>query len=254
MVDTMKRFEGKRALVTGGSRGIGRAISLGLVSEGADVAINYVKDEQTAAKTVAEIEALGRKAIAIQADISDPKEIKELFKRVKEELGGLDLFISNAVSGVVGPAERIGKFGWERAMNTNTRAFLLSVQQAVKLFGEGGGRIVAVSSIGSTTCLPGYAAVGASKAALEALVRYFAKELAPRGINVNAVSGGPVETSALDYFPDKEELLKEWKARTPTGRIARPEELASVALFLLSDEAAWIQGQTVVVDGGLTLG
>ena len=253
MVDAMSRFEGKRALVTGGSRGIGRAISLRLAAEGADVAINYIKDEQTASQTAAEIEKLGRKAIAIQADISDPKGIKELFKGIKDNFGGLDLFVSNAVSGVVGPAERIGKFGWDRAMNTNARAFLLGVQQAVKLFGEGGGRIVAVSSIGSFTCLPGYAAVGASKAALEALVRYFAKELAPKGINVNAVSGGPVETSALDYFPDKEELLKEWTARTPTGRIARPEELAAAAVFLLSDDAAWIQGQTLVVDGGLTL-
>lgn len=254
MVNTMNRFEGKRALVTGGTRGIGRSISLGLAAEGADIAINYIKDEQAAAGTVAEIEKLGRKALAIQADISDPKEIKELFKRCREGFGGLDLFVSNAVSGVVGPAERIGKFGWDRAINTNARAFLLGVQQAVKLFGEGGGRIVAVSSIGSTTCLPGYAAVGSSKAALEALVRYFAKELAPGGINVNAVSGGPVETSALDYFPDKEELLKEWTARTPTGRIGRPEELAAVVLFLLSDEAGWIQGQTIVVDGGLTLG
>lgn len=253
MVDKMKRFEGKRALVTGGSRGIGRAISLGLASEGADVAINYIKDEQKAAETAAEIEALGRKAVAIQADISDPAGIKELFKRVREAFGGLDLFVSNAVSGVVGPAERIGRFGWDRAMNTNTRAFMLCSQQAAKLFTGRGGKIVAVSSIGSFTCLPGYAAVGASKAALEALVRYFAKELAPRGINVNAVSGGPVETSALDYFPDKEQLLEEWTARTPAGRIARPEELAAVALFLLSDDAAWIQGQTVVVDGGLTL-
>ena len=250
----MERFRGKKALVTGGSRGIGRAISLGLASEGADLAINYIKDEGKAAETAAEIEKLGRRAVTIQADVSDPTGIKELYKQCKEELGGLDQFVSNAVSGVVGPAERIGKFGWDRAMNTNTRAFLLSVQQAVKLFGDNGGRIVAVSSIGSFTCLPGYAAVGASKAALEALVRYFAKELAPRGINVNAVSGGPVETSALDFFPDKERILEEWTARTPAGRIARPEELASVALFLLSDEAAWIQGQTVVVDGGLTLG
>ena len=250
----MERFTGKKALVTGGSRGIGRAISLRLASEGADVAINFIKDEAKAAETVAEIETIGRKAVAIQADISDPKDVKELFARCREELGGLDIFVSNAVSGVVGPAERIGKFGWDRAMNTNTRAFLLSVQQAVKLFGDGGGKIVAISSIGSFTCLPGYAAVGASKAALESLVRYFAKELAPKGINVNAVSGGPVDTSALDYFPDKEQILEEWTTRTPTGRIARPEELASVAVFLLSDDASWIQGQTVVVDGGLTLG
>jgi enoyl-[acyl-carrier protein] reductase III len=249
----MERFKGKRALVTGGSRGIGRAIAIRLATEGADVAVNFVKDEQSAAETVKELESLGRKAVAIQADVSEPKEVKRLFSDVKEAFGGLDLFVSNAVSGVVGPAERIGKFGWDRAMNTNARSFLLGVQQAVKLFGDRGGKIIAVSSIGSFTCLPGYAAVGASKSALESLVRYFARELAPRGINVNAVSGGPVETSALDYFPDKEQLLEEWTERTPAHRIARPEEIASVAAFLLSDDASWIQGRTIVTDGGLTL-
>ena len=249
----MERFKGKRGLVTGGSRGIGRAIAIRLAAEGADVAVNFVKDEESAADTVKELESLGRKAVAIQADVSEPKEIKRLFAGVKEAFGGLDLFVSNAVSGVVGPAERIGRFGWDRAMNTNARSFLLGVQQAVKIFGEGGGKIVAVSSIGSVTCLPGYAAVGASKSALESLVRYFALELAPRGINVNAVSGGPVDTSALDYFPDKEQLLGEWTERTPAHRIARPEEIASVAAFLLSDDASWIQGRTIVADGGLTL-
>ena len=248
-----KRFKGKKALVTGGSRGIGRAISLRLASEGADVAINYVKNEEAAGKTVGEIEKLGVKAAAFKADISDPKELKNLFAMVAEEFSGLDFFVSNAVSGVVGPAERIGRFGWDRAMNTNARAFMLGVQQAVKLFPPEGGKVVAVSSIGSFFCLPGYTAVGASKAALEALVRYFAKELAPKGINVNAVSGGPVETEALDYFPDKEKLLEEWKSRTPEHRIARPEEIASVAAFLLSEDARWIQGQTIVIDGGITL-
>ena len=249
----MERFKEKRALVTGGSRGIGRAIAIRLATEGADVAVNFVRDEKTAAETVKELESLGRKAVAIQADISEPKEVKKLFAEVKEAFGGLDLFVSNAVSGVVGPSDRIGRFGWDRAMNTNARSFLLSVQQAVKLFGDQGGKIIAVSSIGSFTCLPGYAAIGASKSALESLVRYFARELAPRGINVNAVSGGPVETSSLDYFPDKEKLLEEWIDRTPAHRIARPEEIASVAAFLLSDDASWIQGRTIVADGGLTL-
>jgi len=249
----MKRFEGKRALITGGSRGIGRAITLRLAEEGADTAIIYVKNSEAAEQTVEEVRKLGGKAFAVRGDVSDPKELKTIFQSVRENFGGLDFFISNAVSGVVGPAERIGRFGWDRAMNTNARAFMLGVQQAVKLFPPEGGKIVAVSSIGSFICLPGYAAVGASKAALETLVRYFAKELAPRGINVNAVSGGPVETSALDYFPDKEKLLEEWTSRTPTGRIAKPEEIASVVAFLLSEDASWIQGQTIVVDGGITL-
>lgn len=249
----MTNFEGKKALVTGGSRGIGRAISLLLAEKGADVAIGYVKNEAAASQTVRAIESLGRKAFAFKADISESAEIKALFAAVKERFGSLDIFVSNAVSGVVGPASRIGRFGWEKALNTNARAFLLGMQEALKLFPESGGKVVAISSIGSFCCLPGYAAVGASKAALETLVRYFAKELAGKGISVNGVSGGPVDTEALDYFPDKEALLAEWRNRTPARRIARPEEIASVAVFLLSDEASWIQGQTIVVDGGLTL-
>jgi len=249
----MERFKNKKALITGGSRGIGRAIALRLAEEGADVAIVFVKDETSANKTVEEIKELGREAIAVKGDVSDPAELKNIFKEVKEKFSHLDFFISNAVSGVIGPATRIGRFGWDRAMNTNARAFMLGVQQAVKLFPENGGKIVAISSIGSITCLPGYSAVGASKAAIETLVRYFAKELAPKRINVNAVSGGPVETSALDYFPNKEQLLKEWTEKSPYGRIAKPEEIASVVAFLLSEDASWIQGQTIVVDGGMTL-
>jgi len=249
----MEPFAGRRALITGGSRGIGRAIAFKLASLGATVAINYIKNDEAAEETALAIERLGRPALKMKADISEPKEIKRLFEAVKEAFGGLDIFVSNAVSGVLGPATRIGKFGWDLAMNANARAFMIGVQEAVKLFPETGGKIVAVSSIGSFTCLPSYAAVGASKAALEALVRYFARELAPHGINVNAVSGGPVNTSALDYFPDKEKLLEMWKERTPTHRIARPEEIAGIAAFLLSDEASWIQGQTIVADGGLTL-
>ncbi len=249
----MMRFKGKRVLITGGSRGIGRAAALRLASEGADCAINFVKDEEKAAETAAEIEKLGSKALAIKADITEPKEIKAMFRAVKESFGGLDCFVSNAVSGVLGPAERIGKFGWDRALNTNARAFMLCVQQAIKLFSESGGKIVAISSIGSFTCLPGYAAVGASKAALETLVRYFALELASKHINVNAVSGGPVETRSLDFFPDRKKILGDWIERTPAHRIARPEEIASIIAFLLSDEAEWIQGQTIVADGGLTL-
>ena len=123
----------------------------------------------------------------------------------------------------------------------------------MKLFPESGVKIVAISSIGSFSCRPGYAAVGASKAALEALVRYFAKELAPRGVNVNAVSGGPVDTAALDYFPEKEKILEAWKDRTPAGRIAKPEEIASVVVFLVSAAASYITGQVLCVDGGLVI-
>jgi enoyl-[acyl-carrier protein] reductase III len=129
---------------------------------------------------------------------------------------------------------------------------MLCVQQAVGVFNSAGGSIVALTSVGSFRVLPGYAAVGASKAALEALVRYFAGELAPE-INVNAVSGGPVRTRSLDYFPDRDRIIDEWTARTPAGRIAEPEDIAEVVSFLLSDRARWIRGQTVIADGGMTL-
>lgn len=249
----LKGFDGRKALVTGGSRGIGRAISLDLARRGADVAINYAKDAESAERTAGEIRALGRECLVVRADVSNHTAIKELFKELRLGFGHIDFFVSNAVSGVLGPADRIGRLGWERAMNTNARSFMLLMQQALQLFPESGGRAVAVSSIGSGTVLPGYAAVGASKAALEALVRYFARELAPRGINVNAVSGGPVNTSSLDYFPGKDSLLKEWEAKTPGGRIAEPEDIAPVVAFLLSDDARWIQGQTIIIDGGMTL-
>jgi NAD(P)-dependent dehydrogenase (short-subunit alcohol dehydrogenase family) len=250
---TMKEFTDKKALITGGSRGIGRAISLELAGRGADIAINYLKDSDAAEETADEVRKLGRECITIQADVADHKAVKELFSVYGERFGSLDMLVSNAVSGVLGPAERIGRLGWDKALNTNARSFMLLMQQAIKLFPESGGKAVAITSIGSMVCLPGYAAVGASKAAIETLVRYFGKELSPRGINVNAISGGPVDTAALDYFPGKEALVEEWTGRTPMGRIARPEDIAPVVAFLLSDEARWIQGQTIVADGGLTL-
>lgn len=249
----MKIHLNKKAFITGGTRGIGLAVSLKLAREGADLALNFKSDEEKAAEAVSLVKETGRNAISIQADISDPKEIKRMFKELSENFGHLDYFVSNAVSGVLGPASRIGKFGWKRAIDTNARAFLLCVQQARKIINPEGGSIVAISSVGSGTVLPGYAAVGASKAALESLVRYFGRELAGEGINVNAVSGGPIETRSLDYFSDREKTIREWTERTPAGRIGKPEEIADIVSFLLSKKAGWIRGQTIIADGGMTL-
>lgn len=249
----MELHRDRKILITGGTRGIGLAVAKALATEGADVAVNFRSDTEQAERAVAEIEKIGRKALPVQADISEPREIKRMFREVREGLGELDGFVSNAVSGVLGPAERIGRFGWKKAMETNARAFMLCVQQALKIFNPQGGSIVAVSSVGSVRVLPGYTAVGASKAALEALVRYFGKELAARGINVNAVSGGPVQTRSLDYFPDKEKIISDWVGRTPAGRLGAPEDLAEVVSFLLSEKAGWIRGQTIIADGGMTL-
>ena len=253
MTDRRMRFADKAALVTGGSRGIGRAIALRLAAEGADVALTFVKNEAAASDVAKEIEELGRRGIAIQADVGKPEDIRRIFQICKELFGQLDIFVSNAVSGVVGPTTRIGKFGWSRAMDVNARAFLLGAQEAARLMEGSGGAIIALSSIGAVRCLPGYGAVGASKAAIECLTRYLAAELAPRGIRVNAVSGGPVNTEALNYFPETEELKKAWQERTPAGRIADPDDIAHVVLFLCSDESRWICGQTIIADGGLSL-
>jgi len=249
----MKLHPDRKALITGGTRGIGFAVALALARQGADVALNFKSDTEKAAQAAARIKETGRDVLTIQADITDPKQVKSMFGELKERFGELDYLVSNAVSGVLGPAARIGKFGWKRTMETNARAFMLCVQQAARIFNPEGGAIVAVSSVGSSRVLPGYAAVGASKAALESLVRYFGKELASRNINVNAVSGGPVDTRSLDYFPDREDIIEEWVERTPAGRLGRPEDLAEVVSFLLSDKAGWIRGQTVVADGGMTL-
>ena len=249
----MKKHKGKKALITGGSRGIGLAIALHLASEGTDIAINFRRDEEAASKAAEEIEKLGQKTLLLKADISDHKEIKKMFVKLEDSFGDLNYFVSNAVSGVLGPAEKIGRLGWKRALDTNARAFMLCVQEVLKHFDNSINSIVAISSIGGQTVLPGYTAVGASKAALESLVRYFGREFAPRGINVNAVSGGPIYTASLDYFPEKEKVIEEWKNRTPSGRIGTPEDIAPVVSFLLSEEAAWIQGQTITIDGGLTL-
>jgi enoyl-[acyl-carrier protein] reductase III len=253
MTEAGMRFRDKIALVTGGSRGIGRAIARKLALEGADVVLTFVKNESAAADAVAEIEGLGRKALALQADAGKPEEIRRIFEMCEAEFGRLDIFISNAVSGVVGPTIRIGKFGWGRAMDVNARAFLLGAQQAAGLMEKSGGAIVALSSIGSHRCLPGYGAVGASKAAVECLTRYLGVELAPKKIRVNAVSGGPVDTEALNYFPDTDRLKRKWQEATPAGRIADPDDIADVVLFLCSDESRWICGQTIVADGGLSL-
>lgn len=249
----MLPFKGKVALVTGASRGIGRAIALRLARGGADVGINYVKNEGAAKEVAAEIEGMGRRAHALQGDVGRADDIKRMFTEALRLLGHIDIVVSNAAGGVIGPTLRIGKHGFGVAMDVNARALLLCAQEAAKAMEGRGGKIVAISSIGSARCLPGYAAVGASKAAIEALTRYLAVDLAPKGINVNAVSAGPVQTEALKFFRDLDAMQADLMKRTPAGRIARPEEIASVVAFLCSDDAGWIHGQTIVADGGLSL-
>ncbi|HEX7542315.1 MAG TPA: SDR family oxidoreductase, partial [Anaerolineales bacterium] len=194
-------FKNKIALVTGSGRGIGRAIALHLARNGADMVVNFFRNRVPAQETIHEIEALGRRALLIKADMGDIDDLNRLFDEIEQTFGGLDIFIHNAASGYNRPALKQKPKGWDWTMNINARSLLFAAQRAVPLMEKhGGGRIVSISSQGSSRVLPDYVVVGASKAAIESLTRYLAVELSPKNIIVNAVSPGIVETDALKHF------------------------------------------------------
>jgi len=250
-------FENKIALVTGSGRGIGKAIALHFARLGANVVVNYFRNRLPAEETVREVEALGRKALLVKADVGDLDELNHLFDEVEKAFGGLDIFVHNAASGYNRPVMEQKPKGWEWTMNINARALLFGTQRAVRLMEKrGGGKIVSISSAGSTRVLPDYVVVGASKAALESLTRYLGVELISKGINVNAVSPGVVETEALNHFASmggQENILQKFIERVPAGRLITPEDVAEVVAFLCSPASSMIVGQTIVVDGGYTL-
>jgi enoyl-[acyl-carrier protein] reductase III len=249
-------FQNKIALVTGSGRGIGRAIAIRLACGGADVVVNFLKNQAPAEETAAEIRTHGRKALVVHANVSKPEDLDRLFKTIADEFGGLDIFINNAASGFNRPALQQKVMGWDWTMNVNARAFLFAAQRAVPLMEKrGGGSMVAVSSPGSQRVMPDYVAVGASKAALEALTRYLAVELAPKNIVVNAVSPSLVETDAIKFFsalgdPD---TVPRAIANTPAGRLVQPGDVAELVAFLCTPAAYMIRGQVIVIDGGYTL-
>lgn len=245
---------GKVALVTGGGRGIGRATTLRLAGAGADVVVNYFRNRAPAEETAAAARERGVRAWTLRANVGDPAAIDTMCAQIGELAGGVDIFVSNAASGVLRPALELEAKHWDWTLDINARAMLLISQRvAPTMIERGWGRIIGVSSLGSTLVLENYTAVGVSKAALETLTRYLAAELAPRGIRVNAVSGSYVETEALAHFPNRAEMLRAARERTPTGRMLTPDDLAGVILFLCSDDADQICGQTLVVDGGYAL-
>ena len=239
-------------LVTGGSRGIGRAISLRFAETGARVFVNFFVNGEAAEKTARDVELAGGRAHLLQADVKNPAEIRRMFAEIERVAGRLDVLVSNAASGVLKDALGLSPKHWDWVLNTNARPLVLCAQEAARLM-TAGGRIIALSSLGSGRVIPGYAAVGVSKAAVEALTRYLAVELAPRGIAVNAVSAGAVETDVWRALPDGEALLAQVRARTPGGRLVSVEEVADVVLFLTGPAARSIQGQVLVIDGGYSL-
>ena len=244
----MTRFDGASVLITGGSRGIGRAIARRFAGLGAArIAIGYLRADRSAEETAEELRGLGAEPVLVRGNVASERVASEV-----AALGPLDVLVHNAATGVIRPALETEDKHFDWTLAANARA-LLSLARAAAPSMRAGSSIVGVSSLGSTRVLENYVLVGTSKAALEAIVRYLAVELAPRDIRVNAVSAGVVETGALDYFPNREQMLTSSLQRTPAGRLVEPEDVARAVCFLCSPDAEMVRGQTLVVDGGFSL-
>jgi enoyl-[acyl-carrier protein] reductase III len=252
--DRARFLKEKIVFVTGGSRGIGRATALRLAAAGPEhIVIGYCQDHDAARDTVADLERVGVGASALCADVGRTELIEEMFATLRARFGRLDVFVSNAARGAFGEADTLSVRSWQRTIDLNARAFFVGANLAAALMSDRGGRIVGLSSLGAARYVPGYAALGAAKAALEATARYLSVSLAPQRINVNVVCGGLVDTASTRAHPDHARLFAEVAGRTPGGRIGRPEDLAGVVAFLCSPDADWVTGQTLIVDGGYSM-
>jgi enoyl-[acyl-carrier protein] reductase III len=240
-------LQGSSVMVTGGTRGIGLAIALRLVRDGATrMVLGYLRNDDAAEAAAEQVRAAGAEPVLVRGNISSGRVVGEL-----AAAGPYRVVVHNAATGVARPALETDDKHWDWTLNANARS-LLALARATAPSMEAGSSFVAISSLGSQRVLDNYVLIGASKAALESVVRYLAVELAPRGIRANAVSAGVVDTGALEHFPNKDEMLRSVE-RTPAGRLVEPEDVAAAVSFLCSDDAAMVRGQTLVVDGGFSL-
>lgn len=248
----MGKLSNQVAVVTGSSKGIGAGIAKGLAAEGAAVVVNYSSSKEAAERVVSEIKAKGGKAVAIQGDVAKAKDVQRLFEETKKAFGRLDVLVNNAGIYQFAPLEQITEEHFHRQFGTNVLGLILATQEATKYFGANGGSVINIGSAASTLTPPSTTVYSATKSAVDAVTRTLAKELGPRKIRVNSINPGVVETEGTQAAGViGSDFQKGFEAQTPLGRIAQPEDIAPVAVFLASDDSGWITGETLLASGGL---
>jgi len=246
-----KKLTGKVAVVTGASKGIGASIAKHLAAEGATVVVNYAASKAGADRVVSEITSNGGKAIAVQADVAKKEDIDRLFAETKKAFGKVDVLVNNAGIYEFSPLEGVTEDHFHKQFNLNVLGLLLTTQVAVKQFGSDGGNIINISSVVSHLGVPSAAVYSGTKGAVDAITRSLAKELGPRGIRVNAINPGMIETEGVHAAGIAEsDMRKQIEAQTPLGRIGQPQDIATAAVFFASADSAWLTGETLTVAGG----
>jgi enoyl-[acyl-carrier protein] reductase III len=252
-------FAGKRVFITGGTRGIGLSVAAKMAKAGADVAVNFLRNKAAAeeARNAILDASGGKEPLLLKGNVAKDEDIDKMFGEIKDKWGGLNFLVSNAASGVLKPPAELTHHHWQWTMDINAYALLPLARNAIPLMkgadGKGTGRIVAVSSLGSIRAFQNYSAVGASKAALESLVRHLCVEYASQGINVNAVSASVVDTDALKHFPNREAMIEESLQWMPAKKLVEPEDVANAVMLMCSDYTSMVHGHTFIVDGGLSI-
>lgn len=246
-----QKLVGKVAIVTGASKGIGAAIALHLAAEGAAVVVNYASSKAGADRVAGEIVGKGGRAVAVQADLASPPDIDRLFAEASKAYGRLDILVNNAGIYETAALDKVTPEHFHKHFNLNVLGLLLASRQAARHIGPDGGSIINISSIAATLAVPTFAVYSATKAAVDSITRTLAVELGPRGIRVNAINPGMVETEGLGTSGlARGDIRKDVEGKTPLGRIGQPEDIAPAAVFLASADASWITGQTLHIAGG----
>ena len=248
----MGKLKNRIAVVTGASKGIGAGIAKGFAAEGANVVVNYASSKEDAERVITEITEKGGRAIAVQADVSKAADVRRLFAETRKAFGKLDVLVNNAGIYEFATLAEITEEQFHRLFNTNVLGLILATQEAAKLFGPGGGSIINIGSTASQVTLPATAVYTATKGAVDAITHVLAKELGPKKIRVNSINPGMVETEGVRTggFIGSE-FQKQLEAQTPLGRIAQPNDIAPIAVFLASEDSGWLTGETLLASGGL---